>query len=181
MGRPKTMASLGGRPLVGHPVAAARAVDVEPWVVAKPETPLPELGCRVLREPEAPLHPLAGLVAALREAGARPVVALAADMPFVEDKLIAWLASHPSTTVVEGRGRIQPLLGRYRSADADRLEASLRAGAAATAAVLALEPRVVPEHDLARFGDPARLLFNVNTEADLAAAEEIIAASRARP
>jgi hypothetical protein len=33
---------------------------------------------------------------------------------------------------------------------------------------------VLPESELARFGDPARLLFNVNSPADLARAEEML-------
>jgi len=181
MGRPKPGVPLAGRPLIAYPIAAARSVEVEPWVVAKEGTELPRLDCRVLAEPDEPLHPLAGLVAALREAGDRPVVAIAADMPFVEDKLIAWLASHDSTTVVEALGCVQPLLARYDGGDIPPLEAALGRGASATEAALALEPKLVPEIDLRRFGEPDRLLFNVNTEADLARAEEILAALAARP
>ncbi len=33
---------------------------------------------------------------------------------------------------------------------------------------------IVPEAEIARFGDPERLLFNVNTPADLARAEELL-------
>lgn len=181
MGRPKPAALLAGRPLVEYPVAAARAVEVEPWVVAKQGTPLPALDCRVVREPAEPAHPLAGLVAALRQAGSSPVVAIAADMPFVEDKLIAWLASQTSTTVLDALGRVQPLLGRYEAGDVPLLEEAMERGDPTAEAVLALEPRIVPESDLRRFGDPARLLFNVNTEEDLKRAEEIIASSPARP
>jgi molybdopterin-guanine dinucleotide biosynthesis protein A len=181
MGRPKPGVLLAGRPLLSYPVAAARAADLEPWVVAKPDTPLPDLDCRVLREPELPSHPLVGLLAVLRESGTRPVVAVAADMPFVEDKLVAWLASHTAATVIEGLGRIQPLLGRYDSSEAASLAAAIERGDPATDAALALGPTIVPEADLRRFGDPHRLLFNVNTEEDLRRAEELIASLPARP
>ncbi len=45
-------------------------------------------------------------------------------------------------------------------------------------AVASLDPRVVPETDVARFGDPARISFNVNTPADVEEAERIFAALR---
>jgi molybdopterin-guanine dinucleotide biosynthesis protein A len=181
LGRPKPGALLAGRPLIGYPIAAAESVEVEPWVVGKPDTPLPELKCRVILEPPEPVHPLAGVIAALREAGDRAVVAVAADMPFVEDKLIAWLASQTSATVVEALGRVQPLLARYGSADAPVLEEAVRRGVPAAQAALDLGPRIVGEADLRRFGDPGRLLFNVNTESDLRRAEEILASLASRP
>jgi GTP:adenosylcobinamide-phosphate guanylyltransferase len=40
--------------------------------------------------------------------------------------------------------------------------------------VASLDPYVLEEEELAAFGDPERLLFNVNTPADLARAEELV-------
>lgn len=176
MGRPKAGVELAGRALISYPLEAARAVGLEPWVIAKPGTRLPPLRCRVVEEPEQPVHPLNGIVAALRATAPRPVLAVGADMPFVEDKLMAWLASQVSTTVVEAGGRLQPLLARYDAAEVDRLEAALARGVPTREAALELGPKIVGEEDLRRFGDPALLSFNVNTPADLAEAEEILAA-----
>jgi molybdopterin-guanine dinucleotide biosynthesis protein A len=175
MGRPKPGLQLGPLPLIGYPIEAARAVGLEPWVIAKPDTELPPLDCRLVTEPAEPVHPLCGLVTALEAAAPWPVVAVAADMPFVEDKLIAWLASQLATTVVEREGRLEPLLGRYDAADVDSLRESLDRGEAAQAAVRALDPKLVPDGDLRRFGDPEILCFNVNTEQDLEQAERILA------
>jgi hypothetical protein len=61
------------------------------------------------------------------------------------------------------------------------LEEAMERGDPSSEAVLALEPRIVPEDDVRRFGDPAKLLFNVNTEEDLKRAEGIVADSAARP
>jgi molybdopterin-guanine dinucleotide biosynthesis protein A len=181
MGEAKTVAELAGRPLISYPVTAALAVDLEPWVVAKANTELPPLECRVLIEPDEPAHALAGVVAALREAGGRGVVALAGDMPFVEDKLIAWLASNPGTVAVEAAGRLQPLLARYDPADASSLTTAVDRGDSARDAVRSLEPRIVGEDDLRRFGDPQRICFNVNTPEDLERAERIVAESATWP
>ena len=175
MGRPKPGLQLGSRPLISYPIEAARAVGLEPWVIAKPETELPPLDCRLIAEPAQPFHPLCGLVAALEAAAPWPIVALAADMPFVEDKLIAWLASQLATAVVERDGRLEPLLGRYDAADVDSLRDSLAHGGSAQTAVRALDPKLVPEADLRRFGDPAVVCFNVNTDEDLREAERILA------
>jgi molybdopterin-guanine dinucleotide biosynthesis protein A len=176
MGRPKPLVELAGRPLLDYPVAAARSVDLEPWVIAKPDTALPPLDCRLVEEPPLPFHPLCGIVAALATAAPRPIVALGADMPFAEDKLLAWLASHLGTTVVSAQGRLQPLLARYDPSDVPNLEAALRRGAPAGDAVAALDPRIVSEDDLRRFGEPAQLCFNVNTPADLELAERLVSA-----
>ncbi len=177
MGEPKPSLLLAGTPLINYPIAAARAAGLEPWVIAKPETPLPALDCPLVEEPEEPVHPLTGIVAALDAAGERPVVVLGADMPFAGERLLAWLASQPMTTVAEAAGRIQPLLARYEHSDAEALRTSLTAGEATQDAVMALRPKVVGENDLGRFGDPWLLSFNVNTPEDLAEAERI-AASR---
>ncbi|HEX6601417.1 MAG TPA: molybdenum cofactor guanylyltransferase, partial [Solirubrobacterales bacterium] len=181
MGAPKTMAELGGRPLLSYPIAAALAVDLEGWVVAKRETELPALDCPVLIEPDEPAHALAGVLAALREAGGRGVVAVAGDMPFVEDKLIAWLASHPGTVAIEAAGRLQPLLARYDPAEAGALAEAVERGDSARDALRSLGPKIVGEDGLRRFGDPERICFNVNTPQDLERAERLVAAGAQRP
>jgi molybdenum cofactor guanylyltransferase len=175
MGRPKPSLDLGGRPLISYPLAAARAAGLEPWIVAKRDSELPPVDCRVLLEPDEPRHPLCGIVAALRETGPTPVVAVAADMPFVEAGVLGLLASQASTAAVEADGRLQPLLARYDAEALDPLERSLAAGEAATATLEALRPEVIDQTALRRFGDPRLLCFNVNSPADLERAEQILA------
>ena len=43
-------------------------------------------------------------------------------------------------------------------------------------AVAALDPFVIAEERVARFGDPARIFFNVNSREDLERAEQLLAA-----
>lgn len=174
MGEPKSVLALAGAPLLTYPLGAARAAELEAWVVAKPESELPALDCRVLLEPSEPRHPLCGLAAALREAAPAAVIALAADMPFVEPDLLRWLAAREATTAVEAGGRLQPLLARYEPGDLAALEAALAAGDSATGTLHGLGPRVVGEAELRRFGEPERLCFNVNSPADLERARELL-------
>jgi molybdenum cofactor guanylyltransferase len=176
--RRKPLASLGGRPLIQHALAAARASGLGVVVVSKPGVALGELDCELVYEPERPRHPLCGLLAALAQAEGRdrelPVVAIACDMPFLTGPLLAWLAARrPASRAALARvsGRLEPLLGRYLPAQRPTLARALCDACSMRDAAMRLQPLIVEEHELARFGDPRRLCFNVNTAADLRVAE----------
>jgi molybdopterin-guanine dinucleotide biosynthesis protein A len=182
------MAELGGRPLISYPLAAIAAAGLDVVVVAKPgEPPLssrgslrthlggrePREAVAVLEEPVEPRHPLCGIVAALRLG--RPIVAFACDLPFVAPGLIELLAEAREPLVIPTlAGRPQPLLARYEPSLLAQLEEALEREEPLTSTVEALGPRLVTEGELARFGDPARLLFNVNDPADLLRAEVLL-------
>jgi molybdenum cofactor guanylyltransferase len=177
VGGGKPSLRLGGRPMLDYPVSAARHTGAEVVVVAKPDTALPPARARVLREPAEPRHPLCGIVAALCEANG-PIVAVGCDLPFLTSELLAWLAGLPDPLVVpEVDGRLQPLLARYDPAHLDALERALEERAPLQETVRALGPRLVGASDLRAFGDPGRLLFNINTRDDLAEADRLLAAS----
>lgn len=175
MGAPKAMAELAGRPMVARVVSTVGSAGLEPVVVAKPDSPLPPLDCRVLSEPSEPRHPLTGIVTALRASAGRGVVAIACDMPLVPSRLLRTLAEREGATVVcERDGRLEPLLGRYSPASLAALDEALERGAAVRDAVAALDPEVVGEEEIARFGDPELILFNVNSPDDLRIAERLL-------
>lgn len=176
MGSPKALVDLAGRPLIAHVLAAVEAASLEPVVVAKPDSPLPSVSCRVLRDSAEPIHPLQGLLTALAASGGRPVVALACDTPLVPPRLLKWLAGlGGEAVVVAATGRLQPLLARYEPTVAPALVAALARGATAREAVSELDPRIVTETELGRFGDPELICLNVNTPADLDRATAVIA------
>ncbi|HEX2466637.1 MAG TPA: molybdenum cofactor guanylyltransferase [Solirubrobacterales bacterium] len=178
LGGAKAIAELGGRPLVSRVVGIVGAAGLEPVVVAKPDTPLPRLDCRVLTEPPEPRHPLTGLIAALDASAGRGVIAVGCDMPLVPRRLLSWLAGlDDALAVCEVGGRLQPLLGRYPPAVSGELRPALDRGEPFRDAVAALGPRVVREDQVARFGDPHRIAFNVNSPEDLERARELLARS----
>jgi molybdopterin-guanine dinucleotide biosynthesis protein A len=181
MGEPKAVIELGGRPLIGYPIGAARAGGLEPIVIAKRGSELPPLDCPVVEEPDEPRHPLCGIVAALRHTAPAGVLIVACDMPFVEDTLLAWLASHRGTVVPERGGLLEPLLARYGGGDLGALEQALERGAPLREAVAALSPRVIREGDLGRFGEPDLLCMNVNSPDELATAEALLVSRAPRP
>ena len=108
------------------------------------------------------------------------MIAIACDMPLVPAKFLRWLAEiEAPVAVCEVGGRLEPLLGRYAPEASAALADALADGAAMRDAVAALDPHVVHEREIARFGDPARIVFNVNSPEDLAAAERLL--GRAKP
>jgi molybdenum cofactor guanylyltransferase len=181
IGGAKPLAELGGRPLISYPLAALSAAGLDTLVVAKRQSPLPELNCPVLREPALPSHPLCGVIAALRFGGERPVVVVGCDMPFATGPLLAWLAGLDGLVVPEVEDRLQPLLARYEPAHVGALEIALRGGRSMREAIAGLEPRIVGERELRRFGDPGRLCFNVNDPSDLKVAERWLLQGDRRP
>jgi molybdopterin-guanine dinucleotide biosynthesis protein A len=176
LGGGKAMVELAGRALIEYPLAALDAAGIEAVVVAKADTALPSFAAPVVTEPEEPRHPLLGIVTALRHAAGRPVLAVACDLPFVTPRLLEELATAAEPLVVAAPGGDpQPLLARYAPALLPELEAALERQEPLRRTVAALDPRLLGDADLARFGDPARLTFNVNSPADLARAGDMLA------
>jgi len=175
MGGAKATLALRGRPLISYPLAAAREAGLQAVVVAKHATALPALAEPVIVEPEHPIHPLCGVLAALDFAAARPdepaVLVAACDMPFLTGPLLAWLAGLQGPVMATLEGLPQPMLARVEPAHRARLQSALDSQAALGAALSSLSPRLVAERELGRFGEPARLLFNVNRPQDLRTAE----------
>ncbi len=171
LGNDKPAALLAGKPLVRRPLEAAARAGLEAIVVAKPDTELPALEQTIVREPANPRHPLCGALAAIehaaRLADVDAVLLLACDMPFLAAGLLSWLASQRGAALASLGGRMQPLPARIPVSAGSSLRRSLEQRSSLTEAFRALSPRVLEEGELARFGNPARLLFNVNDERDL--------------
>jgi molybdopterin-guanine dinucleotide biosynthesis protein A len=177
LGGEKAAVDLAGSPLISYPLAAARAAGLQAVVVAKPGSRLPALGAEVLREPAEPRHPLCGVLAALghAESGGHPaVLALACDMPFLTGELVGWLAELDGAVAVSLGGRPQPLIARWPVQSRPLVAAALAGGDSVSATLAALSPRVVADDELASFGDPERLLLNVNDPVELRAAAALL-------
>jgi molybdenum cofactor guanylyltransferase len=174
LGGAKATAQLDGRPLIAYPIEAARSAELDPFVVAKPQSPLPALDCEVVREPQRPAHPLAGMIAALAAAPGA-VVVVGCDMPFLTAPLLRLVASLPPPAVASVGGRLEPLLGVYDGSAAETFHRALEGEDPLRQVVAQLEPTEIGEARLERFGAPERLIFSVNTPGDLALAERTLA------
>jgi molybdenum cofactor guanylyltransferase len=166
----KAGAPLAGRPLVEYPLEALAEVCERVAVVCKPDTLLPELcGAERWEEPDVPRHPLTGIVHALETAGA-PVLVCAVEMPFVTAEACRTLvqgAGGSPAVVATAAGVLQPTFGVYAPAALDVLRAA-EPDAPLTRTVEALDP--------ARVALPPSLVRSINTPAELADAEALLAA-----
>jgi molybdenum cofactor guanylyltransferase len=175
LGGAKASAELAGKPLIAYPIAALAAAGIEAVVVAKRGSELPPPPCPIVREPEEPRHPLAGVVAALRRFPERPLVAVACDMPLLESALLGHLAAAPGPLVLpELDGELHPFPGRYETSLLPALEAALAAEEPLRETLGRLEPLRLGAEELARFGPPEQVLFNVNTPTDLERARRLL-------
>lgn len=170
LGGAKALHPLLGRPLIVHPLAAAREAGLRALVIAKPDTPLPPLDEPVVREPARPLHPLVGVLAALRfamaDGGPGAIVAVGCDMPFLTGDLLGWIAALEGNAVARVGSRLQPLPARIAADAFEILTRELECEHPLRRALALLDPRELSELELARFGDPERLCFSVNDDVD---------------
>jgi len=119
---------------------------------------------------------LAGIHSALVYC-ANAALVVAWDMPFVSSTLLSALRrrgeeSH-AAVIPEGAGGLEPLCAYYPKSALDVVERQLDAGEfRASAFIEALPHRVImPQRDVSHFGAPGRLFVNVNSRADLIAAQ----------
>jgi len=122
------------------------------------------------------LGPLAGMEAGLTCARYPLVFVAAGDMPFLTPSLVGYLLGRLSegsvlAVVPRYRGRLHPLCAAYKRALLPRLGAALDSETRVVSGFLegVDEVEYVGE-ELRRFGDPDRLLMNINTPEDLASA-----------
>ena len=122
--------------------------------------------------------PLGGLHAALTAARGDPVIVVACDMPYVSAPFLAYLAGlagrrEPGkadgfdAVVPQTERGYHPLCAVYTHAVIAPIERRLSAGHFTMTDLLAdVCLRVVAADEIARFGDPHRLLANVNTPSE---------------
>ncbi len=176
----KPFRSLLGRPLIGHVIEKVSPQVERLWLSARGNADrLIVLGLPIVEDPVAlrGSGPLAGIVSALETAVAEGFGALAVfpcDVPFLPNGLVASLASRLENgrepgAIVSLSGCLQPTIGLWRADAFNALKGELNAGRRTLRTVCsALGTAVV---DGAEVGLDWTALFNVNTEADLLAAE----------
>ena len=172
MGRDKATLAVGGETLVWS--AARRLTAICPRVV------LADAGRKLLPDvpsvPDGPGRgPAAGLLGAAAAFPGHPLLVLACDLPRVPVALLAEIA-HPALptgtdwTVPRWDRGLEPLCAlwgpRALAALAERVSRGLFALHGVEAEGLAV--RYLEEADLAAFGRPAEIFFNVNSPLDLA-------------
>jgi len=177
-GTPKGLLALGRRRILDRIVEqASAAFPTPPLLVANhPEAPGWVPGLATVADVLPGYGALGGLYTAVMATPA-PVVVVAWDMPFVTgeflrylgDQLTGWDAVVPASPGPRGT---EPLCAGYGPAAGPAIRAAIdRGDFRAVSFHDSLRVKVVGPETTARFGDPAKLFCNVNTPADLRAAE----------
>lgn len=180
-GKPKGMERVAGHRILDRVAEAlAEGLGKDPILVANvPEASRWRPDLRLVPDVRPGLGALGGLYTAVVSAPA-PVVCVAWDMPFVTSALVRRLAEGlldwdvflPASGNKRG---MEPLCGAYGPACREAMEIAMGQG---DARAIGFHPQVrvgiLPEEGVRALGDPARLFFNVNTEDDLARAQELI-------
>jgi molybdenum cofactor guanylyltransferase len=168
-GRDKSALLVDGRAILDHQIAAlAPAVD-DVVIVGGARAAIHDImpGC----------GPLGGLHTALTAARGDAVLLIACDMPYLSTPFLAYLLS-----LAAGADIVVPQTERgYHPLCAVYTRACLEPAAARLAdrrlrlrdLVDSMRTRVVPIDEIRQFGDPDRLLANVNTPADYAGLETL--------
>ncbi len=151
-------------------------------VSSRPEV-FEDLGYRVVPDSYVEAGPLAGLHAGLRAARSEWVYLVACDMPFFSagfvDALVARIGQEPGEAgLVAAAARsgeyFEPFHALYHRSLIGPIEAAFKTtGRPSMQSVVRALPMVYLE-DYAAFNDGQRLFLNVNTPAELAAAEHLV-------
>ena len=176
MGRPKADVQLGGRSLAQRTCHTLAQFTVE--VIQVGGQPIADLRRRHLPDARPGAGPAAGIEVALSDAGIH-VVALALDLPFVPAALLL------ATLEVVDQGaaicaprwdqRWHPLCAAYSAMALIPLQERLDRGALDLHGLLDEFGTPIEGSELDEFGDPTKMLLNINTPEDLARAEKLLA------
>jgi molybdopterin-guanine dinucleotide biosynthesis protein A len=175
-GMPKGLALVDGLRIADRALAALRGATERQIVVANDRRAVRWFpGLRIVKDAEEGQGPLHGLRAALAAAEGAAVLVVAWDMPFVTAALLSALRAEGergATAAVPLAGtplRAEPLCAYYGAGALHACDALIARGERRAAALFETLPgaTTVRGPELEALGDPARLLFSVDTLDDL--------------
>lgn len=176
MGKDKAFINLDGRTLLRSAVDLAASVSPAVFIVGQKEK-FDTFGS-VIEDRFAGRGPLAGIEAALMATGTELNLILAVDLPFLTGDLLRYLversvATNALVTVPRTEKGYQPLCAVYRREFGRPARSALERGQNKIDTLFAAVPILtISEDELLQQGFSVTLFDNLNTEEDLAKAEE---------
>lgn len=169
-GRDKGALAVGGRTIQARQLSVLEAIADDILLVGGPDRRPASGRVRHVADARPNGGPLAGIESALTAARHDLVAIVACDMPGLTAPLVAHLvaqASEADVVVPRTESGYHPLCAIYRRTCLPAVSRRLAAGQLAVKGLFEdVRVREVPGSELVAFGDPARLLANVNTPAD---------------
>jgi molybdopterin-guanine dinucleotide biosynthesis protein A len=179
-GAPKALLELGGRRIIERVLDVLRAVADPVLLVTNTPELYEFLGLVMVPDVFPDGGSLGGIYSGLRAAPGDVAFTVACDMPFVAPAVARLVTSRaPEADVVAPRvgQQWETLHACYGKPCLGPMERRLRAGQLKITGFFE-EVRVlaIPEAEIARLADPARVFMNVNTPEELARARALVAA-----
>lgn len=180
LGQDKPLLQFGDRTLLEIVVSRIETVCEEVIVAAggRGAEQWPGLNARFVLDDPPGRGPLAGLQAGLRASSFDSALLVAADMPFLNTELLAFMKGCPrnyEALAPNVRGRLQPLHAIYARGCLRQVESLLAEGNGSMNDLLSrLNVEVLPEEALARYDPEGLSCFNINRAEDLERAEELM-------
>jgi molybdopterin-guanine dinucleotide biosynthesis protein A len=174
-GRDKSSLVVEGRTILSRQLEALSDVASDVMLVGREPSLVAPASVRRIADIVPGCGPLSGIHAALSAARGDATLMLACDMPFVSTPLLRHLVSladHADIVVPQTERGYHPLCAVYSRACLEPAARRLARGEFTLAALVdEMRVRVVTADALEAFGDPDRLLANVNTSIEYRAIE----------
>jgi len=174
----KCWQSVGGVPMITRVLQAVAPVTDQVLVVGGDQAPN---GIQSVPDEQPGTGPLAAIATGMRAAAADLYLVASCDIPFITTELLQYLvdaARGVDAVVPTVADRDQPLCAVYARGCLPAIGQALSSGRRRVDSFFAdVQVRRIAEAELAQFGSPERLFFNVNTPHDLAQAQQMIVAT----
>jgi molybdopterin-guanine dinucleotide biosynthesis protein A len=176
-GRDKSALLVDGRTILDRQIAALAPLTDDLMVVGDRDVAPCATRLRAIPDAVPGCGPLGGLHAALGAARGDVLLLVACDMPYLSAPFAEYLlalAGDADIVVPQTERGYHPLCAVYSRACLEPAAAQLADRRLKMRELVdRMRTRVVPVEDIRRFGDPRRLLANVNTPADYAGLEAL--------
>ncbi len=180
MGEDKRYLVMGGETLLERGLGVLRSVFQEVLVVIAHDSPPVGVDARFVRDLVPECGSLGGLYTGLMQATTPYIFVVACDMPFLDQAVIAQFTSRKATAdivMAKLAARLHPMHALYGKRCLPVLEQMIQARQLKIKEVVShssLRVQYVTEMDLSSIDPSGRSFQNVNTPADLEAAQSIL-------
>lgn len=173
----KAFAEIGGKSSLQIILDKFNTVFSETIIICNDPELYAEMNDKIYTDVYPGMGPVAGIHSGLYYASSDMVFVLGCDMPFIDTRLMGFMADRLEgyqAVVPQVGGRLQPLAALYSRSCLPVFERCLQEDKLKLVRVFEeLDTLIIPETELASFGKVEEIFFNVNDAAALQKAQEL--------